>query len=121
MLTEDMVTCDVTKKSRYGVESYDYTIKYRLEDNYVAKNIFTHKNNDEDGDVHTSKKRRHADRSNVKLRLGKRAGNQDHSSKQQPRILPDLMATSDNPVEVIASEIAENLAEEKKELVGELG
>ncbi|XP_073953353.1 phosphorylated adaptor for RNA export [Choristoneura fumiferana] len=121
LLTEDMVTCDVTKKSRYGVESYDYTIKYRLEDNYIAKNIFTSKKDgDEDGDVHTSKKRRHADRSNVKLRLGKRASSQDHNSKQQPRILPDLMATSESLVEVLASEIADNLAEEKKELVGRI-
>lgn len=59
-----MVTCDVSKKSRYGIESYDYTIKYRLDDNYVSKKVFKN----EDVDDRTSNKRRNADRSNVKLR-----------------------------------------------------
>ncbi|XP_063540255.1 phosphorylated adapter RNA export protein isoform X1 [Cydia strobilella] len=117
LLTEDMVSCDVSKKSRYGVESYDYTIKYRLDDSYIPKNVFTSNNLE---DENTSKKRRHSERSNVKLRLGKRPMNEDHSSKQQPRVLDDLVATSEDPIEVIALEIAEKLQEEKTELVGRI-
>lgn len=114
-----MVSCDVTnKKSDYGVESYDYTIKYRLDDNYLqSKKVFT---NDKEYDYdRTSNKRRHTDRSNVKLRLGKRVNsNQEFDGKQKPRFLPDLSATPLDPVEMVANELAEKLYEEKKELVG---
>ncbi|XP_063830815.1 phosphorylated adapter RNA export protein [Ostrinia nubilalis] len=116
LLTEDMVSCDVTKKSDYGVESYDYTIKYRLDDNYISKKVFT---NDKDLDVdRTSNKRRHVDRTNVKLRLGKRFNaHQEMRAKEKPRYLPDLVMTSQDPIDQIANEIAVNLDEEKKELV----
>ncbi|CAK1584757.1 unnamed protein product [Parnassius mnemosyne] len=119
LLTEDMVSCDVTKKSRYGVESYDYTIKYRLNDNYVSKKVFRRDQDYVKG--HTTNKRKHTDRSNVKLRLGKRVNShQPHGDKQKPRYLPDLMVTSEDPFENIAEEIAEKLSEEKKELVGRI-
>ncbi|KAJ2948337.1 hypothetical protein O0L34_g7576 [Tuta absoluta] len=116
LLTEDMVSCDVSKKSRYGVESYDYTIKYRLDNDYEStKKIFTNTHNDSE---HTSNKRRHADRSNVKLRLGKRVNSHRQlEEKQNPRFLPDLETTAEDPIENIASDIAEKLAEEKKCLV----
>ncbi|XP_028158374.1 phosphorylated adapter RNA export protein [Ostrinia furnacalis] len=116
LLTEDMVSCDVTKKSDYGVESYDYTIKYRLDDNYISKKVFT---NDKDLDIdRTSNKRRHVDRTNVKLRLGKRFNaHQEMRAKEKPRYLPDLVMTSQDPIDQIANEIAVNLDEEKKELV----
>ncbi|KAL0820220.1 hypothetical protein ABMA28_006142 [Loxostege sticticalis] len=119
LLTEDMVSCDVTtKKSDYGVESYDYTIKYRLDDNYISKKVFS---NDKDLDLNrTSNKRRHVDRSNVKLRLGKRVNSHQEQAKQNPRFLPDLAVTTQDPIEQIANEIAENLAEEKKDLVGRI-
>ncbi|XP_049876955.1 phosphorylated adapter RNA export protein [Pectinophora gossypiella] len=120
LLTEDMVSCDVTKKSSYGVESYDYTIKYRLDDNYVSKKIFTNSNNYEDNE-RTSNKRRHAERSNIKLRLGKRVNSHRQlEEKPIPRYLPDLSATTEDPIETIALDIADKLAEEKKELVGRI-
>ncbi|CAG9795575.1 unnamed protein product [Diatraea saccharalis] len=119
LLTEDMVGCDVTKKSsNYGVESYDYTIKYRLDDNYVSKKVFA---NDEDCRERTSNKRRRSDMTNVKLRLGKRVNSHRQSeTKQNPKFLPDLLVTSQDPIEAIANEIAEKLAEEKKDLVGRI-
>lgn len=109
-----MVSCDVSKKSRYGVESYDYTIKYRLDDNYVSKKVFTTNNID-----HTSNKRRHQDRSNVKLRLGKRV-NSNHfaQEKQEPKYLENLTATPEDPADALAIEMASKLNEEKKDLVG---
>lgn len=119
LLTEDMVSCDVSKKSRYGVESYDYTIKYRLDNEYVSKKIFTN-NDDYKDSEHTSNKRRHADRSNKKFKLGKRVNSHHHYSKQQPRILADLTVTVDDNVENIATDIAEKLEEEKKALVGRI-
>ncbi|XP_046969995.1 phosphorylated adapter RNA export protein [Vanessa cardui] len=121
LLTEDMVTCGVTKKSRYGVESYDYTIKYRLNDDYISnKKVFTNSNEYRNRDQSTNK-RSISDRANVKLRLGKRVNSElPLEEKQQPRILPDLLVTADHPTEQIANEIAEKLLEEKKDLVGRI-
>ncbi|VVD03848.1 unnamed protein product [Leptidea sinapis] len=115
LLTDNMVSCDVskTKKSDYGVESYDYKIKYRLSKKCVP-NVFT---NNSDHSNHNNK-RRFSERSNVKLRLGKRVNShQPREEKQNPRYLPDLAVTVEDPVIHIGSDIAENLAEEKKELV----
>lgn len=113
-----MTSCDVSKKSRYGVESYDYTIKYRLDDNYVSKKIFSNSNGTIDP---TSNKRRHQDRSNIKLRLGKRVNSYDFPKvKQEPKYLEDLMGTTEEAADVIAAEIADKLNEEKKELIGEI-
>lgn len=120
LLTEDMVSCDVSKKSRYGVESYDYTIKYRLDDDYVSKKkIFTTNDvNDYDDSERLSNKRRHVDRSNVKLRLGKRENNHHYNDKLKPRNLRDLIVSAEDPVESVADDIAECLSEDKKELLG---
>ncbi|KOB67175.1 putative Phosphorylated adaptor for RNA export [Operophtera brumata] len=88
-----MVSCDVTKKRSLGIESYDYTIKYRLDDNY-SKKVFT--NNDVS--ERTSNKRKNSDRCNVKLRLGKRVNShQFPREKQQPRLLPDLLVLATDP------------------------
>ncbi|KPJ03249.1 PREDICTED: phosphorylated adapter RNA export protein [Papilio xuthus] len=116
LLTEDMGSIDVTKKSDYGVESYDYTIKYRLDDNYISKKVFS--NDQIHNRDNTSNKRRHTDRTNVKLRLGKKVNcNQPREEKQKPRYLPNLTVTTEDPIENIAEEIAEKLSESKKELV----
>ncbi|XP_063894321.1 uncharacterized protein LOC110371233 [Helicoverpa armigera] len=117
LLTEDMVSCDVSKKSRYGVESYDYTIKYRLDDNYISKKVFT-SNDDYDDSERVSNKRKNADRSNVKLRLGKRVNSHQRDDKLKPRILGDLVVKADDTTEAIAENIAEKLSEDKKDLVG---
>ncbi|KAG6458461.1 phosphorylated adapter RNA export protein isoform X2 [Manduca sexta] len=119
LLTEDMVSCDVSKKSKYGVESYDYTIKYRLDDDYVSKKIFTNNSNYER--ERTSNKRRYSDRSNVKLRLGKRENSHRRQhERSEPKYLPDLIVTTENSIDSIATEIAEKLSEEKKDLVGKI-
>ncbi|OWR49929.1 putative Phosphorylated adaptor for RNA export [Danaus plexippus plexippus] len=120
ILTEDMVSCDVSKKSRYGVESYDYTIRYRLDDHYISKKVFTN-NHKHSNKEHSTNKRSYSDRSNVKLRLGKRTNSEQPSeSKQNPRNLIDLCVTSEHPIEQIAQDIAEKLSEEKTELVGRI-
>ncbi|XP_045452483.1 phosphorylated adapter RNA export protein [Melitaea cinxia] len=120
LLTEDMVTCDLTKKSRYGVESYDYTIKYRLNDDYISKKVFTNNSEYRPKDQATNK-RSNSDRGNVKLRLGKRVNSElPLDEKQVPRILPDLLVSLEDPTELIANEIAEKLTEEKKDLVGRI-
>lgn len=118
MLTEDMVSCDVTKKSRYGVESYDYTIKYRLNDNYISKKKMFTPNDDYDDSERLSNKRRYVDRTNVKLRLGKRANSHHYNDKLKPRILRDLIVNAEDNVTNVADDIAESLSEDKKELLG---
>ncbi|XP_023939276.1 phosphorylated adapter RNA export protein [Bicyclus anynana] len=118
LLTEDMVSCDVTKKGRYGVESYDYTIKYRLDDNYVSKKIFT---NNHEYKQNKTNKRSYSDRSNNKFRQGKKI-NSEHppDEKQRPRNLLDLAVTSDQPPELVAQDIAEKLREDKTELLARI-
>lgn len=108
-----MVSCDVTKKRSLGIESYDYTIKYRLDDKYSKKAF---KNNDVSD--RTSNKRKNSDRSNVKLRLGKRVNShQFPQEKQQPRFLPDLLVSETDPDEKVAADIADKLNEEKIDLI----
>lgn len=110
-----MVGCDVTKKRSLGIESYDYTIKYRLDDNY-SKKVF--KNNEEND--RTSNKRRNMDRSNVKLRLGNRVNSHHTShSKKEPLILQDLIVSATDPEDNIATDIGEKLNEEKTEIICE--
>lgn len=113
-----MVSCDVSKKSRYGVESYDYTIKYRLDDDYISKKKIFTANDDYADSERLSNKRRHVDRSNVKLRLGKRVSSENYNDKLKPRVLRDLAVTADDTVENVADDIAECLSEDKKELLG---
>ncbi|XP_004922448.1 phosphorylated adapter RNA export protein [Bombyx mori] len=116
LLSEDMIGFDVSKKRRYGVESYDYTIKYRLEEELASGNAFT-KNSNSNRDV-TSNKRKHSDRSNVKLRLGKRINSNSHiEEKHAPKYLKDLMVNAEDPLDIVASDIADKLSEEKKELI----
>lgn len=118
LLTEDMVSCDVTKKSRYGVESYDYTIKYRLDDNYIPKNVFNAKEEYSDSEQ-LSNKRRHADRSDEsKSRQRKRINSNARNSKLKPRFLTDLTVNADSSADAIATDISENLSEDKKDLIG---
>ncbi|XP_075981228.1 phosphorylated adaptor for RNA export isoform X2 [Anticarsia gemmatalis] len=119
LLTEDMISCDVSKKSRYGVESYDYTIKYRLDDSYISKKVFTNTEECTDNE-RTSNKRRHSDRSNKKWKMARRVNTYQYNEKQEPRILTDLLVTADDNVEIIAKEIAEKLSEEKKDLIGRI-
>ncbi|GBP70107.1 Phosphorylated adapter RNA export protein [Eumeta japonica] len=119
ILTEDMVGCDVTKSRRYGVESYDYTIKYRLEDSYISKKPFVDTKASHNIEEHNlSNKRKHADRKNIKHRLGKRENSYKRFDvKQKPRILSDLSVTANDDVEAVALDIAEKLSEEKKDLI----
>ncbi|KAJ8717383.1 hypothetical protein PYW08_005782 [Mythimna loreyi] len=120
LLTEDMVSCDVSKKSRYGVESYDYTIKYRLDDNYISKKKIFTANEDYDDSERLSNKRRHMERSNVKLRLGKRVNNHNYNDKLKPRNLRDLIVSAEDTVQNVADDIADGLSEDKKELLGQI-
>lgn len=117
LLTEDMISCDVSKKSRYGVESYDYTIKYRLDDAAVSKKVFTNNFNCNDND-RVSNKRSRSDRANGKLRLVKLRLDDDREEIRIAKHLPDLAVAPEDPIESIALDIADKLSEDKKDLVG---
>lgn len=112
--------CDVTKNKEYGVESYDYTIKYKLEDNYVKNiNPFTDTGAGDNREVDHSNKRRFSDRGDVKHRLGKRVNSHKlPEEKMQPRILADLIVKPEDSFEVVGLDIAEKLNEEKSDLIG---
>lgn len=112
-----MISCDVSKKSRYGVESYDYTIKYRLDDATVSNKAFTNNYNCNDND-RMSNKRNRVDRANGKLRLVKLKLDGEREEIRIAKHLPDLAVAPEDPIENIASDIADKLSEDKKDLVG---
>lgn len=100
VLTEELGGCDFAKTRPYGVESYDHTIKYRLENDKFRN------------------KRTVTDRKNVKLRLGPRlSSDSDHRKQSEVRILAELTVTDSDSVDNIAKDIAEKLSEEKVSLI----
>lgn len=93
LLTETMISCDVTKTDRSrDVETYDYP--KRRED----------------------LKRKFSERGNVHLRLGKRF-EETREKKGTARFLIDLTVTALSTDDEVAAEIASKLSEAKDELL----
>ncbi|KAF7992339.1 hypothetical protein HCN44_001664 [Aphidius gifuensis] len=116
-LTEDLVSCGVTKKKHQdrNVENYD------LPRNFTS-NVYNSKNNssddDRDSDVRTTNKRTNADRKNVKLRLGKRHSSMDiDTQKGTGRTISELSTTIESSDIDVANDIAEKLNENKDSLI----
>lgn len=122
-LTEDLISCDVTKK-RYqerSVENYNFTL------GYAHKNREHHNNNssDDEKDIERrlSNKRTSSDRYNIKLRLGKRKSptrkspTDFDSQKGSVRIIPDLSTTVESMDADVATDITTKLCEKKDLLI----
>ncbi|XP_014488298.1 PREDICTED: phosphorylated adapter RNA export protein [Dinoponera quadriceps] len=122
-LTEDLLSCGVTKKmyQERNVENYNFTLRY------AHKNQELHNNNssDDEKDVERrlSNKRTSSDRCNVKLRLGKRKSPTRKSptvfdSQKDPvRIIPDLSTTVESTDVEVATDITTKLCEKKESLI----
>ncbi|KAH0568426.1 phosphorylated adapter RNA export protein [Cotesia glomerata] len=118
-LTENLVSCGVTRKLHQGrsVENYDIPRHFRL--NGYDK----HSNNvssDEDKEVayRTSNKRTHTERRNVKLRLGKRSNSMDvDNQKGSVRTILELQTSIESTDDEVANDIAEKLNEKKDALI----
>lgn len=96
LLAETIVSCDVTEKDRsLGVESYKNAKK-------CIRGF----------------KRRHDDKGNVHLRLGRR-DSPETETKGDARHILDLCTSVDNTDEELAKDISNKLAEEKDDLICE--
>ncbi|KAK2574978.1 hypothetical protein KPH14_008741 [Odynerus spinipes] len=117
-LTEDLVSCGVTKKlyQERSVESYNFTLRYPSNTNE------SHNNNSSDDERYLGQrltnKRTNSDRQNIKLRLGKRRGSMEvDGHKGSVRIIADLSTTVDSTDEDVATDIASKLCEKKDLLI----
>lgn len=129
-LLENLKGCGVDKSSTSfdrNIESYDYSLKYRLNGENALKR---RQSNSDDSDKNFGSFQRRTkrfrsnnlqerNRKNVRLRLGNKSD--DSSSNDglmnQPRIILDLTISIDTTSENIARQIANNLYEEKDDLM----
>lgn len=118
-LTEDLVSCGVTKKfyKDRNVESYDFTLGYNDNDR-------CQKDSSDEEQVQVrprlNNKRTFADRKDVKLRLGKRRPDfEEENTRGCPRIIEELRVTVESADEEVAAEIANRLHEKKDTLISE--
>ncbi|KAG7203191.1 hypothetical protein KM043_010298 [Ampulex compressa] len=117
-LTEDLISCGVTKKlyQERSVESYNFTLRYSLNGNEPRNN----NSSDDEREVerHLTNKRTNADRQNVKLRLGKRRSSMDtDGQKGSVRIISDLSTTVESTDADVATDITAKLGEKKDLLI----
>lgn len=117
-LTEDLVSCGVTKKlyQERSVESYNFTLRYPSNTNESRNN------NSSDDERYIGQrltnKRTNSDRQNVKLRLGKRRNSMEvDGHKGSVRIIADLSTTVDSTDEDVATDITDKLCEKKDLLI----
>ncbi|KOC71176.1 Phosphorylated adapter RNA export protein [Habropoda laboriosa] len=120
-LTEDLVLCGVTKKRNQerSVESYNIPHHYSFNGRW---NMEHHNNNssedEKDGERRLTNKRTHSDRSNVKLRLGKKRNSMDiDNQKGIARKIADLSTTAESTDADVATDITSKLSEKKDLLI----
>lgn len=140
-LLENLKGCGVANTAAAGgsydrsIESYDYSLKYRLNgENTLKRRQSSLSGIDDDlsiggvGDQHYSKRFRassfgHRDRKNVRLRLGHRSSGDDSNdgtkgeAMHAPRLILDLMVTQQTTNDDVARQIANKLYEEKDDLL----
>uniref|UniRef100_U5EMS7 Phosphorylated adapter RNA export protein n=1 Tax=Corethrella appendiculata TaxID=1370023 RepID=U5EMS7_9DIPT len=131
-LMENMRNCDVTQNyvRNRAVESYDYSIKYRINGESSANQLKRRQSNSSDSDSYckrfrasnnTARNIHNRERKNksVKLRLGSRSddSNSNDSCQLTPRYILDLNVPLDSENDDIATEIANKLCEEKNDLL----
>lgn len=112
-LTEELVSCGVTRSkfSDRSVESYDLSLAFSLEREHRNDNSY-------DRRERTTNKRSFSDRSNIKLRLGKRQSPDNSNDHQGPeRTVPNLTTTVESTNEQVAADIADKLDEKKDTLI----
>lgn len=116
-LTENLVSCGVTRKIDQGrnVENYDLPKKYHSNGHNRSNN-----STDEDinNEIRITNKRTNKDRKNIKLRLGKRNNSMDiDTQKGSGRTIPNLTTTIESSDVDVANDIADKLKEQKDSLI----
>ncbi|XP_078041905.1 phosphorylated adaptor for RNA export [Augochlora pura] len=118
-LTEDLVLCGVTKK-RYqerNVENYNVPHHYSLNGSWDVQHNNNSSEDEKETERRSTNKRTNSDRSNVKLRLGKKRNPMD-MDKGAARKVADLSTTVESTDADVATDIASKLNEKKNVLIG---
>ncbi|XP_022189897.2 phosphorylated adapter RNA export protein isoform X2 [Nilaparvata lugens] len=111
-LAENLNSFNVVKTDQSrSVESYNYKMKYELEDDHHSLHQQLGRNDEE----FRTNKRRHGDRGNVHMRLGRRDISPE--AKGCSIILFDLAVTSENTDDEVSKDIVEKLSEKKDDLI----
>ncbi|XP_043286783.1 phosphorylated adapter RNA export protein [Venturia canescens] len=121
-LTENLVSCGVTKKMYQGrnVENYDFPGCYDSIHNAKREPNNSSEEDEEEGrpPARLSNKRTNADRKNVKLRLGKRRNSMEvDKQKGAVKIMAELGVNGESTDDQVAADIAEKLNEKKDSLI----
>ncbi|OAD46975.1 Phosphorylated adapter RNA export protein [Eufriesea mexicana] len=120
-LTEDLVLCGVTKKwnQERSVESYNIPHHYSFNGTWNMEHRNNNSSEDEkDNEKRLTNKRTNSDRSNVKLRLGKKRNSMDiDNQKGNARKIADLSTTIESTDADVATDITSKLSEKKSLLI----
>ncbi|XP_068975179.1 phosphorylated adapter RNA export protein isoform X2 [Bombus flavifrons] len=120
-LTENLVLCGVTKKQNQdrSVESYNIPHRYSFNGTWNMEHRNNNSSEDEkDGERRLTNKRTNSDRTNVKLRLGKKRNSMDiDNQKGAARKIADLSTTVESTDSDVATDITSKLSEKKDLLI----
>ncbi|XP_003695489.2 phosphorylated adapter RNA export protein [Apis florea] len=120
-LTEDLILCGVTKKRNQerNVESYNIPHHYSYNGTWNMEHRNNNSSEDEkDGEKRLTNKRTNSDRSNIKLRLGKKRNSMDiDNQKGIARKIADLSTTVESTDADVATDITSKLSEKKDLLI----
>ncbi|XP_015520613.2 phosphorylated adapter RNA export protein [Neodiprion pinetum] len=117
-LTEELVSCGVTKRDYQGrnVEFYDFTVRYSPNEQQTPAELSS--DTEKDAPPRINNKRTNEDRTNLKLRLGKRRNSMEIDGQRGvARKILDLRTTADSDDGDVAADIAEKLCEKKDDLI----
>ncbi|EZA53924.1 hypothetical protein DMN91_011561 [Ooceraea biroi] len=118
-LTEDLVSCGVTKNpyQERSVESYNFTLGFGY-NNREHHNNNSSEDEEKETEPRLTNKRTNSDRYNVKLRLGKRKTFIENDvQKGSARIIADLSTTVESTDADVATDITTKLSEKKDLLI----
>ncbi|XP_017882966.2 phosphorylated adapter RNA export protein isoform X2 [Ceratina calcarata] len=118
-LTENLVLCGVTKQNlERSVESYSIPHHYTFNGRNMEHRNNNSSEDEKDGERRLTNKRTNFDRSNVKLRLGKKRNSMDvDNQKGSARKIGDLSTTVESTDADVAADIAAKLCEKKDVLI----
>lgn len=120
-LTENLILCGVTKKQNQerSVESYNIPHRYSFKGTWNTEHRNNNSSEDEkDGDKKLTNKRTNSDRSNVRLRLGKKRNLMEiDNQKGTARKIADLSTTVESTDADVATDITSKLNEKKDLLI----
>ncbi|XP_063978112.1 phosphorylated adapter RNA export protein [Diachasmimorpha longicaudata] len=118
VLTEDLVSCGVTRKMHQGrsVENYDLPVDFLLNGRLNLGNNSSE--DDREVEPRRHRKRTNCDRKMKKLPLGKRRNSMDIDKLRGPkRTIDELSVGVEGTDEAVARDIAEKLNEKKDSLI----